>query len=76
VRREQACRAEVQGAVGQQVEDGGESSTEASRFDTVIGGVLGEPQRPCAVGKEGYAEFGIMRTSPLDSASSRVGYSA
>jgi hypothetical protein len=65
-----------QRAVGQQVEDGGEPSAQASGLDTVVGGVLAEPQRPRAVGEERYAEFGIMRTSPLDSASSRVGYSA
>jgi hypothetical protein len=61
---------------GQQVGDGGEPSAQASGLDTVVGGVLAEPQRPRAVGEERYAEVGIMRTSPLDSASSRVGYSA
>ncbi len=46
VRSEQPRRAQVQGGVGQQVEDGGKAETQASGFDTVVGSVLGEPERP------------------------------
>ena len=66
MRREQPCRAEVQGAVGQQVEDGGEPSTQASGLDTVVGGVLAEPQRPRAVGEERAVSLGDVELASVE----------
>ena len=52
MRGEQPHRAEVQGPIGQQVEDGGNPTTRAGGFDAIVGSVLGEPERSRAVAEE------------------------
>jgi len=66
VRSEQPRRAQVQGGVGQQVEDGGKAETQASGFDTVVGSVLGEPERPRAVGEERAIALGEVEPASVE----------
>ena len=66
MRCEQPCRAEVQGAVGEKVEDGGEPPTQASGFDAVVGGVLSEAQRPRAVGEERAVATGEVELASVE----------
>ena len=61
---------------GEQIEDRREAAGGARGLNSVARRVFRQPQRLGAIAEEGYAEFGIMRSSSLDSASSRVGYSA
>jgi hypothetical protein len=49
---EQPHRGEVQGTLGQQIEDGGEPSTRTRSLDAVVCGVLGQTERPRAVAEE------------------------
>jgi len=52
MRGEQPGRAQVQRAVGQEVEKAGKQSRQPSGFDPIAGGVLGEAERPRAVGEK------------------------
>jgi hypothetical protein len=61
---------------GEEVEYRREAPAGPGGLDTVAGRVFRQPKGLGAITEQGYAEFGIMRSSPLDSGSSRVGYSA
>jgi len=61
---------------GEQIEDHRKAPAGPSGFDAITRGVFRESKGLGAIAEQGYAEFRIMRSSPLDSGSSRVGYSA
>jgi hypothetical protein len=66
VRSKQPHRAEVQGAVGQQVEDGRNATTRAGRFDSGVGSVLGEPERSRAVAEERAEALAEVESSGIE----------